>query len=126
VSTTSHNLRALAQLIFPVLACLLLAAHFFRAGQLALSMASALLPLLLAVPRAWAARTMQAALLLGAFEWLRTLAEFAAVRVSMGQPVLRLVAILLAVALFTAASALVFRTASLRRRYRLATAAPAA
>jgi hypothetical protein len=37
----------------------------------------------------------------------------------MGQPVLRLVAILLAVALFTAASALVFRNAGLRARYRL-------
>lgn len=126
VSQTAPTLRALAQLIFPVLACLLLAAHFFRADQLALAVASALLPLLLAVPRAWAARTMQLALLVGAVEWLRTLAEFAAVRVSMGQPYLRLTAILLAVALFTAASALVFRAASLRRRYRLVPAAPAA
>jgi hypothetical protein len=119
VSRAAPTLRALAQLIFPVLACLLLAAHFFRAGQLALAVASALLPLLLAVPRAWAARTMQLALLVGAVEWLRTLAEFAAVRVSMGQPVARLTAILVAVALFTAASALVFRNARLRARYRL-------
>lgn len=119
VSHAAPTLRALAQLIFPVLACLLLAAHFFRADQLALAVTSALLPLLLAVPRAWAARTMQLALLVGAFEWLRTLAEFAAVRVSMGQPYLRLVAILFVVALFTAASALVFRSARLRVRYRL-------
>ena len=116
---TSLSLRALARLILPVLACLLLAAHFFRAGQLTLAAASALLPLLLAVPRAWAARTMQGALVLGAVEWLRTLAQFAAVRISMGQPYLRLVAILLAVALFTAACALVFRNAQLRARYRL-------
>jgi hypothetical protein len=109
----------LARLLLPVLACLLLAAHFFRAGLLPLAAASALLPLLLAVPRAWAARTMQVALVIGALEWLRTLAEFAAVRISMGQPVLRLVAILVAVALFTAASALVFRNAGLRARYRL-------
>lgn len=119
MSHAAPTLRALAQLIFPVLACLLLAAHFFRADQLALAVTSALLPLLLAVPRAWAARTMQLALLVGAFEWLRTLAEFAAVRVSMGQPYLRLVAILFVVALFTAASALVFRSARLRVRYRL-------
>jgi len=109
----------LARLLLPVFACLLLAAHFFRAGLLPLATASALLPLLLAIPRAWAARTMQVALVIGAIEWLRTLAEFAAVRISMGQPVLRLVAILVAVALFTAASALVFRNARLRTRYRL-------
>jgi asparagine N-glycosylation enzyme membrane subunit Stt3 len=109
----------LLRLMLPILACVLLAAHFFRADQLALALASALLPLLLAVPRAWAARTMQVALVIGAIEWLRTLAEFAAVRISMGQPVLRLVAILVAVALFTAASALVFRSAGMRARYRL-------
>ena len=111
---------AFARLLLPLLACLLLAAHFYRAGWLPLAAASALLPLLLAVPRAWAARAMQVALLIGAVEWLRTLAEFTAVRISMGQPYGRLVAILLAVALFTAASALVFRNARLAARYRLA------
>jgi hypothetical protein len=111
---------AFARLLLPVLACMLLAAHFYRAGWLSLAAASALLPLLLAVPRAWAARAMQVALVIGAVEWLRTLAEFAAVRISMGQPYGRLVAILLVVALFTAASALVFRNARLRARYRLA------
>ena len=119
MSRTAPDLRALAPLVLPVLACLLLAAHFFRAGQMTLATACALLPVLLAVPRAWAARTMQVALLIGAVEWLRALAEFAAVRVSMGQPHLRLTAILLGVALFTAASALVFRDARLRARYRL-------
>ncbi len=37
----------------------------------------------------------------------------------MGQPYLRLALILLAVAVFTAASAIVFRQPALRRRYRL-------
>jgi len=44
---------------------------------------------------------------------------FAAERISAGQPYLRLVAILLAVAAFTAASALVFRDATLRVRYNI-------
>lgn len=110
---------ALVRLILPVLACVLLAAHFFRADLLPLALLFALLPLLLAVPRAWAARVMQLALLIGAIEWLRTLAAFSAERIAMGQPYLRLVAILLAVALFTAASALVFRHTRLRARYRL-------
>jgi len=119
MTETSLNLRALLWLILPVLACLLLAAHFLRAGALVLTAACALLPLLLAVPRPWAARSMQVALVAGALEWLRTLAEIAALRVSLGQPYLRLTAILLSVALFTAASALVFRNARLRSRFRL-------
>jgi hypothetical protein len=109
----------LVRLMLPIMACLLLAAHCYRAGLLPLAVACALLPLLLVVPRAWAARAMQVALVIGAIEWLRTLAQFAAVRISAGEPYLRLVAILLAVAVFTAASALVFRNAQLRARYRL-------
>jgi len=110
---------AFVRLLLPALACLLLAAHFFRAGHVLLAGASALLPLLLAVPRPWAARAMQVALVAGAIEWLRTLAEFAATRLAQGQPIARLTAILVLVALFTASSALVFRNARLRARYRL-------
>ncbi len=106
-------------LIFPGLSFVLLAAHFYRAGQLMLAIASLALIALLAVPRRWAARTAQIALALGALEWLRTLAVFAAERLSAGQPYLRLVAILLAVAAFTASSALVFRHARLRVRYNI-------
>lgn len=106
-------------LIFPSLAAILLAAHFYRAGHLALAAVSIGALVLLAVPRAWSARVLQAALLAGAFEWLRTLALFAASRVAMGQPYLRLTLILIAVAAFTAASAVVFQQPALRRRYRL-------
>ncbi len=110
---------AWVRLVLPVLACLLLAAHFYRAQQLPLALLSALLPLLLAVPRAWAVRVLQVALVLGAIEWLRTLAAFSAERIAMGQPYLRLTLILLAVAAFTAACALVFGHARLRQHYRL-------
>jgi|GEM_PF-1898870 len=116
---SSLDLRASAYLILPVLACWLLAAHFLRDDQLVLTAACVLLPLLLAVPRAWAARTLQVLLAVGALEWLRTLAAIAAQRIAMDQPYLRLTVILLGVALFTAAAALVFRNARLRARYRL-------
>lgn len=109
----------LLRLLLPVLACVLLAAHFFRADLLALAVLCAALPLVLAVPRPWAARAIQVVLVLGVFEWLRTLAVFAAERLSMGQPVVRLAAILIAVALFTGASALVFRARTVAARYRL-------
>ena len=109
----------IALLIFPSLAAVLLAAHFYRAGQLALAALSVGALVLLAVPRPWAARVLQVALLAGAFEWLRTLALFAAARMAMGQPYLRLTLILVAVAAFTAASAAVFQQSAVRRRYRL-------
>jgi hypothetical protein len=108
-----------ALLVFPSLAALLLAAHFYRAGQFVFATLSLAFLLLLAVPRAWAARALQVALLAGAFEWLRTLASFASMRISMGQPYLRLTVILLAVAAFTAVSASVFQLPPLRRRYLL-------
>jgi hypothetical protein len=106
-------------LLLPALASVLLAAHFYRAGQVALAAASLALIALLAVPRRWAARAVQIALALGALEWLRTLAVFAAARISAGQPYLRLAVILLAVAAVTALSALVFRHARLRVRYNI-------
>ena len=108
-----------ALLIFPSLAATLLAAHFYRAGQVTLAALSVAALFLLAVPRAWAARALQVALLVGAFEWLRTLFVFASDRASVGQPFLRLTLILLAVAAFTAASAAVFQQSALRQRYRL-------
>jgi hypothetical protein len=108
-----------ALLVFPALAATMLAAHFYRAGQVVLAGLAVGALVLLAVPRAWAARALQLALVAGAFEWLRTLATFAAARMAAGQPYLRLTVILLAVAAFTAGSAVVFRQATLRGRYRL-------
>lgn len=110
---------AFALLIFPSLAAALLAAHFYRGGHLVFAALAVAVLLLLAVPRAWVARLLQAVLLIGAAEWLRTLVLFASARVSMGQPYMRLTLILLAVAAFTAASAAVFQQPALRRRYHL-------
>lgn len=104
------------RLLFPALALLFLGAHFYRAGDWPLAALSlALLPLL-AVPRAWAVRTLQVALVVGALEWLRTLAGFAALRMASGQPYLRLAAILVAVASFTVLSAWVLRRRAVRSR----------
>ncbi|HQR46575.1 MAG TPA: hypothetical protein PLB02_11295 [Thermoanaerobaculia bacterium] len=111
-------------LLPPVLSLLVLAAHFFRAGQPALSVVSLLLVALLAVPRPWAARTLQAALLLGAAEWVRTSIFFVGIRREAGRPWGRLAAILAAVTVVTALSALVFESRRLRKRYRREAATP--
>lgn len=103
-----------------VLSLVLLAAHASRAG-LPLGVALLLLApaVLLAVPRRWAARSLQAVLVAGALEWVRTAAVLVAARHAADMPATRLAVILAAVALLTAASALVFRHARLRRRFGL-------
>lgn len=108
----------LLRLLPPALAALVLAAHFYRAGNAVLCGAALILVGLLFVPRAWAARTVQVGLVAGALEWLLTLWRLVEMRQATGQPYARLAAILGAVALFTALSALSFRTRALRRRYR--------
>ena len=100
-----------------ILSYLLLAAHFYRAGQVALTAVCALLPLLLLLRRAWVPLLFLLLLALGALEWLRTLYVFASMRVAFEQPWGRLALILGAVALFTALSALVFLNRRLRARY---------
>jgi hypothetical protein len=104
-------------LLWPSVALLMLAAHFYRAGLWPMAIAVVLVNSVLLVRRAWTARAVQAVLLLGAFEWLRALAAFVGERVAAGQPYVRLVVILGVVALFTAGAALVFRSLRLRARY---------
>ena len=122
---TESRPRVPWSLLAPALAFVLLAAHFHRAGQTLLS-AAALTPLvLLAWPRPWAARIAQAGLVLAAIEWLRTAAALISLRLSLGQPYLRLALILGAVALLTAAGLLVFRNQRVRRYFRLGMSKPA-
>ncbi len=102
-----------------VLASLLLGAHFYRAGAHWLAALAVGALALLFVRRPWAARALQAGLVAGAIEWMRTLATFAAERVSSGQPYARMALILGAVALVTALAALVFETRAMRSRHGL-------
>jgi len=107
------------RLAAPVIAFLLLGASFMRAGQDLMVVACGLLLLLLAVPRPWAARLAQAALVLAALRWLWLTWMLAAMRAAAGVPYARLVVILAGVALLTLLAAVVFRSRRLRRYYRL-------
>lgn len=113
------------RLTAPVLAILLLGASFFRAGNEVLLVACVLLLGLVAVPRPWAARIIQAALVLGAARWVMVAWMIGAARAAVGAPYLRMAVILGAVALFTLLAALVFRSDRLRRFYGLRPAAAA-
>lgn len=102
-----------------VLSLFVLGAHFLRSGSTAIVAAIILLLALLFVRRPWAARLVQAALVLGALEWLRTLLRLAGERMRAGESVMRLVVILAVVAGVTMLSALAFQTNTLGPVYRL-------
>lgn len=97
-----------------ILSFLLLGAHFYRGGDVALTGLCLAVPLLLLSRKPWVPRLFQVLLVLGALEWLRALYAFAAMRIAFEQPWARLVVILGAVAVFTALSGLVFRSRGLR------------
>jgi hypothetical protein len=104
--------------LFPaVLSMLVLGAHFFRGGNLLIVGLVIVFLALLLVRQPWVAYGFQALLVIGAIEWLRTLVEIMRRRQAMGEPWTRMAIILGAVAVITAASALVFRLKPLRERY---------
>jgi hypothetical protein len=106
--------------LFPALSYLALAAHFFRAGNVPLFAAALCFLPLLWVPRAWAARAIQAGLVAGVAVWIRTLADLAGQRRAAGMPSTRLAVILGGVALATAACLLIFRSERVRLFFRFA------
>jgi hypothetical protein len=106
-----------ALLSLSAIALLLLAAHFFHAQVGLVAALCILLIALLFVPRAWAGRLVQVVLAAGAVEWILTAYTLADMRMQRGQPYLRLVVILGAVALLTALAAAAFQHPALRSRF---------
>lgn len=102
-----------------VLSLVILGAHFMRDGNSIGIAAAVVLIALLFVRQPWVARLIQVALVVGALEWVRTLYELTQVRVAMGEPYARAIAILGVVAVVTFGSALLFQSRSLRRIYQL-------
>jgi hypothetical protein len=99
----------------PVLSFLLLGAHFLRDGAWLMTAVCAILALLVAWPRAWVPRVLQAALALGTVEWLWTAFLIGQQRMAEGRPWIRMAIILGVVALMTAAS--IAAVEALRKRY---------
>jgi hypothetical protein len=108
-----------ACLLLPVIiSFLLIAAHFLRANNIILSTLSLLLLLVtLFVRKPLLAKIAQGVLVLGGMEWIRTGFVLAALRIQENRPWTRLGIIIGGVACFTLASALVFFTDTLKKRY---------
>jgi hypothetical protein len=104
--------RAVGSLLPAGLALLLLAAHFFRAGYVSVAALAVAAIGLLFVRVPWSVRLLQATLLLGVIEWLRTAWVFASARAQFGQPYGRLLLILGAVAALTGLAAWLLGRAS--------------
>jgi hypothetical protein len=104
-------------LIPTLLSFLVLAAHFYRGDHLALTLIACAAPLLLLLRRKWATRLLQALLVIGALEWLRTTLQIRAIRVEQGRDWQRMAIILGSVAAFTFLSALMYFLPPLRRHY---------
>jgi hypothetical protein len=117
LSCHDWSVKVLAYILV-VLSLVVLGAHFLRYGNAA-GVALSLAPIaLLFVRKPWAARVVQVILVLGAIEWARTLYELAQMRLAQGMPAARLVIILGAITILTAASALLFETQTIKRIYR--------
>jgi hypothetical protein len=89
----------------PVLAALLLAAHFYRGGLTVAAGLALGLAALAFVPHRWARRWLQAGLAAGVLVWLHTAWVLATGRAAGGLPYGRLLAILGVVAAVTAVAA---------------------
>ena len=98
-----------------------LGAHFLRSANYVLVAACVVLIVLAFVPQRRAARTVQAALILATFVWIWTLVAIVQERMALREPYTRTAIILGAVAVWTLASTLVFRTRAMRKRYHLDT-----
>ena len=107
-------LTCLIPMLFSVM---FLAAHFLRTGPMILALLCLIVPLTLFVRRIWALRLVQIFLLLGAAEWVRTLIVLVQDRQAQGEPWLRLVIILGAVAAFTAGAAFILQAKKVRDHY---------
>lgn len=96
--------------LLPVLlSALLIAAHFFRSGNIGLAVVSISAPFMLLINRRWVMHVISGMLLLGAMVWIETTFAFIHIRQALGMPWVRLGAILGLVTVLTASSGLVFR-----------------
>jgi hypothetical protein len=106
--------------LFPVIfSFLILSAHFSRIDILIFSILCLLLPLVLIIKKSWVVKLVQTLLVLGSFEWIRSIFNYVIERQSIGEPYIKLVIILGLVAVFTGLSTLVFKNHFLKERYKL-------
>jgi hypothetical protein len=100
-----------------VLAALLLAAHFLRAGNFALVVICLMAPLLLLIKQRWSLIALQLLTYIGAAIWLNTLFRLVSERILLGRSWGGVVAILGSVTLITILAGLLLNSPVIKARY---------
>ena len=100
-----------------VLAALLLAAHFLRAGNIALVVICLMAPLLLLIRQRWSLIVLQLLAYLGSAIWLSTLFRLVSERIILGRTWGGVVAILGTVTLVTILAGLLLNSPVIKARY---------
>ncbi len=100
-----------------ILSSLIFAAHFLRDGDLAITVIIALMPLLLLLRKAWVPVVLQVLAYAATITWLYTAYDIMQTRIAMGMPYVRMLAILIAVALFSAWSGWLLNTRRVKERF---------
>ncbi|MHB9026415.1 MAG: hypothetical protein ACYC7E_19935 [Armatimonadota bacterium] len=106
-------------LLSAALSALLLGAHFFRDGNTFFTLVYVAMFFLLFWRHPWSARIVQAALIVGVVEWVKSAMALMHERQAAGEPYTRMLIILGAVAAFTLVSAILFETGRLQRHFGL-------
>ncbi len=107
----------IVRIVVYVVAALVLAAHFYRDGNLPLVAACVAVPLLFLHRRRWSLLALQALAYAGALVWIYTALDIVYVRTQMGRPWTAAVVILGSVAVFTALSGVLLNGRRIRERY---------
>jgi len=100
-----------------MIACVLLAAHFFRAGNIGLVAASVLPALLLLIKKRWSFILVQVWAYEGAAVWLHTITNIVQERMMFGRPWKVAAIILGSVTLFTAFAGLLLNSRVVKDKY---------
>jgi hypothetical protein len=104
--------------ILPVIiSCLLLGAHFLRAGNIPLTVGCVLMPLLLLINAWWSVMIVQLLTYIGVLIWVKTAIQIYHRRLIFGMPWVRAVVIVGAVALFTAFAGLLLNSSGVKKKY---------
>lgn len=118
-SINLKGVQLLSRIIAYAFTCILMAAHFSRAGHDLIAVFVLLIPFLLLIRKPWVIHALQYTAYLAAAVWLYAAYEYVELRIDQGDDWLRLLFILGAVAIYSAWSGYFLMSDAVKARYGL-------